>query len=215
VPFLFTGKSISARISVLPSWPASIVHPTASVRALSSHFLSRPTPALGEGANSTSSGHGKDLRTTARLSVSRCRLRGVERLVLLDAGLPLPQFLGGLALMAAEYRDQRDHPGVDAGHQPIGFLALVVARQQPAGAAGDSAMSASADPRSGRGRRAGRSQRFWRAGIRLLDGRGFRDSYSNRRSSRCSERRRRPNFRMDDDSIPLKLLLAAPLPADW
>jgi len=51
-------------------------------------------------------------------------------------GLPLLQLLGGLALVAAEFGDQRDHPGVDAGHQPVGFLALVAAYQQPAGAAG-------------------------------------------------------------------------------
>jgi hypothetical protein len=29
------------------------------------------------------------------------------------------------------------HSGIDAGHQPIGFLAFVIADQQPAGAAGD------------------------------------------------------------------------------
>ena len=38
--------------------------------------------------------------------------------------------------MAAQVGDQRDHAGVDAGHQLVGFLALVVARQHPAGAAG-------------------------------------------------------------------------------
>jgi len=38
--------------------------------------------------------------------------------------------------MAAQVGDQRDHAGVDAGHQLVGFLALVVAHQHPAGAAG-------------------------------------------------------------------------------
>jgi hypothetical protein len=52
-------------------------------------------------------------------------------------GLPLLQLLGGLALVAAEIGDQRDHAGVDARHQPIGFLSFVVAHQQPAAAAGD------------------------------------------------------------------------------
>jgi hypothetical protein len=38
--------------------------------------------------------------------------------------------------VAAEFGDERDHAGVDADHQPIGPLALVVAHQQPTGAAG-------------------------------------------------------------------------------
>ena len=37
----------------------------------------------------------------------------------------------------AEFRDPRDHAGVDAEYQSIGFLAFIVATQQPAGAAGD------------------------------------------------------------------------------
>jgi hypothetical protein len=41
--------------------------------------------------------------------------------LVLDAGLPLLQFLGRLALVAAQFGDQRDHSGVDAGHQPIGL----------------------------------------------------------------------------------------------
>jgi hypothetical protein len=36
----------------------------------------------------------------------------------------------------AQFRDQRDHHGADAGHQPVGFLALVAARQQSARSAG-------------------------------------------------------------------------------
>jgi hypothetical protein len=64
----------------------------------------------------------------------RC-LRGVDHLALLHHRLPLGQLLGSLPLLAAELGDQRDHAGVDAGHQPIG-LALVVAAQHPAGAAG-------------------------------------------------------------------------------
>jgi hypothetical protein len=48
----------------------------------------------------------------------------VNPLVLLDAGSPLAQFLGRLALVGAEFGDQRDHAGGDAGHQPIGFLSL-------------------------------------------------------------------------------------------
>ena len=42
----------------------------------------------------------------------------------------------------AQFGDQRDHAGVDAGHQPIGFLALVAACQQPPAPPGTSAMSA-------------------------------------------------------------------------
>ena len=41
--------------------------------------------------------------------------------------------LSSLPLMAAQFGDQRDHAGVDACHQPVGFLALEVAAQQPAG----------------------------------------------------------------------------------
>jgi hypothetical protein len=33
--------------------------------------------------------------------------------------------VGGLPLVAAQFRDQRGHAGVDAGHQPISFLAFV------------------------------------------------------------------------------------------
>jgi hypothetical protein len=47
------------------------------------------------------------------------------------------QFLGGLPVVAAQFSDQRDHARVDAGHQRIGFLPLVVAHQHPAGAAVD------------------------------------------------------------------------------
>jgi hypothetical protein len=39
-------------------------------------------------------------------------------------------------LAGAQFGNQRDHAGIDAGHQPVGFLATVVAHQQPAGAAG-------------------------------------------------------------------------------
>src|ERR1035437_7808927 len=52
------------------------------------------------------------------------RRRGVEGLALLDAGLPLLELLGGLALVAAQFGDQRDHSGVGAGHQPIGSFPL-------------------------------------------------------------------------------------------
>src|ERR1019366_8942652 len=41
--------------------------------------------------------------------------RGIDHLTLLDAGPPLAQFFGGLPLMAAQFGDQRDHAGVDAG----------------------------------------------------------------------------------------------------
>jgi hypothetical protein len=57
-------------------------------------------------------------------------------LALLVARLPPAQFFGGMPLVAAQLGDQRDHPGVDADHQPSGFLAPVVAHQHPAGAAG-------------------------------------------------------------------------------
>ena len=62
--------------------------------------------------------------------------------MLLAAVLPLAQFPDSLALVTAQFGCQRDHAGVDAGHQPIGFHSLTVAHQQPAGAAGKSAMSA-------------------------------------------------------------------------
>ena len=39
--------------------------------------------------------------------------------------------------MAAQFGDQRDHAEVDACYQPVGFLALEVAAQQPAGAPRD------------------------------------------------------------------------------
>jgi hypothetical protein len=47
-----------------------------------------------------------------------------EGLALLDAGLSRAQFFGSLALVAAEFADQQDHAGIDAGHQPIGSLPL-------------------------------------------------------------------------------------------
>ena len=56
--------------------------------------------------------------------------------MLLDASLPLAQFLGGLPLVAAQLGDQRDHAGVDAGHEPIGSPAFVVPAEQPGGPAG-------------------------------------------------------------------------------
>ena len=49
----------------------------------------------------------------------------------------MAQFLCPLALMAAQFGDQRDHAGVDAGHQPIGLLALVVAAEESARATAD------------------------------------------------------------------------------
>jgi hypothetical protein len=60
----------------------------------------------------------------------------VQKASVIAAGLPLAEFLGGLALMAAEFGDQRDHAGGATGHQDVGFLPPVVAHQQPAGAAG-------------------------------------------------------------------------------
>ena len=57
--------------------------------------------------------------------------------VSIDAGLPLLQFLGRLALVAAEFGDQRDHAGIHAGHQPITFPSLVITHPQAAGAAGE------------------------------------------------------------------------------
>jgi hypothetical protein len=50
--------------------------------------------------------------------------------------LPLAPFLGRLPL-PPQFGDLRDHPGIDPRHQPIGFLPLEVARQQPASTAGD------------------------------------------------------------------------------
>ena len=45
-----------ARISVLASWPPAILHPTASIGAVSLVFPSRATPAAQEGANSAPPG---------------------------------------------------------------------------------------------------------------------------------------------------------------
>src|SRR5450759_512153 len=55
------------------------------------------------------------------------RRRRVDHLALLGVRLPRLQFLGGLPLVPAELGGQRDHAGVDAGHQPIGVLPLVAA----------------------------------------------------------------------------------------
>jgi hypothetical protein len=52
------------------------------------------------------------------------RRRGVDHVTLLDVRLPLARLLGGLPLAGAEFRDQRDHTGVDTDHQPIGLLPL-------------------------------------------------------------------------------------------
>jgi len=100
--------------------------------------------------------------------LTNCRRRNVGGLALLDAGLPLAEFLGRLALVPAEFGEQRDYSEVDAGHQLIGSPALVVPAQYPAGAAGRSAMSAPrcCEIRSRRAR--SRSQRFWRAATRAL-----------------------------------------------
>ena len=46
------------------------------------------------------------------------------------------RLLGAKPLVAAEFRDQRNHAGMDVDYQPVGFLALVVPAQYPAGAAG-------------------------------------------------------------------------------
>jgi hypothetical protein len=96
------------------------------------------------------------------------RLRGIDYLALLVVRLPLAQLLGGLPLVAAEFRDQRGHAGVDADHQPSGFPAFLAAHQQPAGAAGH---IGHVGPRWSRirsrpARR--RSQRFWSAATREL-----------------------------------------------
>jgi hypothetical protein len=50
--------------------------------------------------------------------------------------LPLLQFLGELPLVAAQFGERRNRVGVDAGQQPIGFLALIVRAEQTARAAG-------------------------------------------------------------------------------
>jgi hypothetical protein len=70
--------------------------------------------------------------------------------------------------MAAQLGDQRDHAGVDARHHPIGFFALVVPAEHPAGAAGQIGR-VRAPPIRIRPRRARRrSHRFWRAATRAL-----------------------------------------------
>ena len=47
---------VLTRISVLASWPPAILHPTASIGAVSLVFPSRATPAAQEGANSAPPG---------------------------------------------------------------------------------------------------------------------------------------------------------------
>jgi hypothetical protein len=43
---------------------------------------------------------------------------------LLAVRFPLAQFFGRLALVGAQFGDHRHHAGIDARHQPVGFLAL-------------------------------------------------------------------------------------------
>jgi hypothetical protein len=50
-----------------------------------------------------------------------------------DAEVPDKKFLGHLAPVAAQFGDQRNHAGVDAGHQPFRVLAFVVPGEQPVG----------------------------------------------------------------------------------
>ena len=45
------ASGLYTRISVLASWPPAILHPTASIGAVSLVFPSRATPAAQEGAN--------------------------------------------------------------------------------------------------------------------------------------------------------------------
>jgi hypothetical protein len=102
------------------------------------------------------------------LSICAGSISGVHRT---RDRLPLAQFLGRLALVTPQLGYQRDHPGIDAGHQPVGFLALVVATNSPMAPPGRSAMSA---PRSSRIRSRlarSRSQRLERrdAGIAARD----------------------------------------------
>jgi hypothetical protein len=59
-----------------------------------------------------------------------------------------PSSFGRLALVAAEFGDQRDHAGVEADHQAVGFLALVVPAEPPAGVAGRILWSRCPPPRS-------------------------------------------------------------------
>jgi hypothetical protein len=104
------------------------------------------------------------------------RLRGVEGLALLDARLPLARFLSGLALVAARVGEQQDHAGIDAGRQPIGSPALVVAAEQTARTAGQIGHV----PRWSRIRSRpvrSRSQHFWSARDTRIAG---RDLQSNR-----------------------------------
>ena len=63
-------------------------------------------------------------------------------LALPDARLPLLQFLGGPPLVPAEFGEQRDYPGVDAGHQPICSSPLPSRTSNPLAPPGTSTMSA-------------------------------------------------------------------------
>jgi hypothetical protein len=89
------------------------------------------THAEAFGSSSNSSCSANPLRSSSSIfarvtdpSQADGRRRGVDHLVLFVVRLPPLQFLGGLALVAAEFGDQRDHSGVDARHQPIGFFPL-------------------------------------------------------------------------------------------
>ena len=63
--------------------------------------------------------------------------RGVHCLALLDLRLPLAQFLGGLALVRAEFSGHRDHSGSIRVTSRSASLPLQSAAQQTNGTAGD------------------------------------------------------------------------------
>ena len=69
----------------------------------------------------------------------------------------------GLPLVAAEFRDQRDHAGID---QRVGFLSLVVPAQQPADATGQIGHVRAPLIEDQIRRARSRSQRFWSAATR-------------------------------------------------
>src|ERR1035437_5151365 len=106
----------------------------------------------------------------SRLRAATCNRprRGVDHLALLVVRLPLAQFLGSPPPTVAELSYQRDHAGVDADHQPLGFLALVAAPSNPLAPPGRSAMSAPRCRRISSRPARRRSQRFWSAATRQL-----------------------------------------------
>jgi hypothetical protein len=105
--------------------PAEIVSCSSRIRAQKSAFVTEQFERF-EGLTQAAT-------RALRLLISRamvpaesasCGPRTLEQTTAFNGRSSPGQFLGGLALVAAQFGDQRDHAGVDAGHQPIGSLPL-------------------------------------------------------------------------------------------